>query len=285
MSIDFLTVVYRDELMLLQMQAQSFAWYIDSKDFFVTNFYVILNDDTLTYKDIDISWWGPHASKVQIINRNEFGYYPPPYMKGWYTQQLCKILGTVHAQNEWCFIFDAKTLLIQHLEYDTIFTLGRGRFANWPCTSPHWQTGLQFLKEKYSITNFKWISPGGVPFLAHVPTMRAMVCEEPDFVEWFHTYCQFPHMLNNETRGITEFLCYSAYVSSIKGRFEELYTGEQAIEVYNLADWEVKDFDSWIKQIRNSTPFTVSIHPRAYNLLNEEQKIQWEDLLIGFNVI
>ena len=61
--------------------------------------------------------------------------------------------------------------------------------------------------------------------------------------------------------------------------FEELYTGESAIEVRNLADWEVDNFDSWMAEVKRTTPFTVSIHPRAYNLLTNEQKAEWDEYI------
>jgi len=278
MKIDILTVVYRDELELLKKQAESFAYHLRFPH--VNNIIVILNDDNLQTTDIDIGWWGWFKDYVRVLHRNELGYYQPPNLQGWYTQQVCKILGTCSVtESEWCFIFDAKTLLNKDYRTDLIFKDGRGRFANWPCNSPHWQSGLQFLKDKYDITDFKWISPAGVPFLAHVPTMRAMVYEEPDFVEWFHTYCQFPSKFNTQTRGITEFLCYSAYVSSIPNLFEDLYTGQQEIQVRNLADWEVDNFDSWMTEVEEIKPFTISIHPRAYNLLTFKQKNRWNDYI------
>lgn len=279
--IDLLTVVYRDELYLLEQQAKSFLYNIIDHDS-IKNIYVILNDPELTHEDINLDWYGVRdiRDKVRIIHRNEFGYYPPTEMRGWYTQQVCKILGTINAECEWCFIFDAKTLLVTPFNLELILShYNRGKFADWSKhISPHWQTGLQFLKEKYNLEKFHWISPVGVPFLAHVPTMRAMVYEEPDFVEWFHTYCDFPNMFNRETKGITEFLCYSVYVSSIPNLFEKLYTGTQHISVYNLADYEVDKFDEWFSKLKaDGRAFTASIHPRAYALLTDEQKYKWNN--------
>ena len=176
--------------------------------------------------------------------------------------------------------YDAKTLPNCTYDKRLLFDGNRARCANWAENmSPHWQTGVQFLKDKYGITDFKWISPAGVPFLAHVPTMRAMVYEEPDFVEWFHTYCDFPNRFNPHARGITEFLCYSAYVSSIPGLFEKLYTNEQAIEVRNLADWEADNFDEWMAEVKKISPFTISIHPRAYKLLTDAQRAEWDEYI------
>ena len=155
--IDILTVVYRDELHLLRQQAQSFVYNIIDYDN-IKNIYVILNDPEISYQDINLDWYGVGVirEKVRIIHRNEFGYYPPSTMRGWFTQQVCKILGTVNAECEWCFIFDAKTLLVTNFNLELILShYNRGRFADWSeHISPHWSTGLQFLKEKYNLEKF-----------------------------------------------------------------------------------------------------------------------------------
>jgi len=274
---DLLTVVYSDELYLLEHQAYSIAYYFNDE---IKNIYVILNDDTLTHNDIDLSWYGYQQDKVRIFHRSEFGYYPPPYLKGWYSQQVCKILGTVQAESKWCMILDTKTWFIRPFEIEEIFDqYNRAHFESWTCNSPHWQTGLQFLKEKHNITDFKWISPAGVPFLAYVPAMREMVYEESDFVEYFHTYCQFPNLFNSETRGITEFLCYSAHISK-KNIFDDLYSNKQKISVYNLADWEVDTFHNWFSKLNNDTrALTASVHPRAYKLLDADQRKAWDEFV------
>ena len=90
--IDLLTVVYRDELHLLKQQAQSFVYNIVDHDK-IKNIYIILNDPELTHEDINLDWYGVGVlrDKVRIVHRNEFGYYPPPTLRGWYTQQVCKI--------------------------------------------------------------------------------------------------------------------------------------------------------------------------------------------------
>jgi hypothetical protein len=273
---DLLTVVYRDELHLLELQAYSIAYYGDQ----IENIYVILNDDTLTHADIDVNWYGYAHDKVRIFHRSEFGYYPQPHLRGWYTQQVCKILGAVHAESKWCMILDAKTWFIRSFDISEIFDqYNRANFESWDCTSHHWQTGLQFLKQKYNITDFNWISPAGVPFLAHTETMRDMVMSEPNFIEWFENNCQFPSKPNADTHGITEFLCYSAWVSK-NNLFDDLYSGKQKFTVYNLADWEIDTFNNWFVNLRkDDKALTASIHPRAYKLLDYDQRKAWDEFV------
>jgi Family of unknown function (DUF6492) len=274
---DLLTVVYRDELELLKTQAYSIAYYFLDE---IQNIYVILNDDTLSHDDIETFWWGYHQPKVNVFHRNEFGYYPPSYITGWYTQQVCKILGTAHAESKWCMILDSKTWFIRPFESDEVFDqYNRANFANWTCTNPHWQTGLHFLKQKYNFTDFNWISPGGVPFLAHTQTMRNMVASEENFVEWFQNNCLFPSAVHPKTHGITEFLCYCAWVSK-NNLFSDLYSSKQKIGVHNLADYEVDTFDNWFTKLqKDEKALTASVHPRAYKLLNSEQRLAWDDFV------
>ena len=274
---DLLTVVYKDELQLLEHQAYSIAYYYGNQ---IQNIYVILNDDILTHDDIDLSWYGYLQDKVRVFHRSEFGYYPPPHLSGWYTQQVCKILGSAHAESKWCMILDAKTWFIRPMDVEDIFDpYNRAHCESWLCSSPHWQSGLNYLKERYAITDFKWISPAGVPFLADTKTMRDMVLNEPNFIEWFENNCQFPSKVNSNSHGITEFLCYSAWVSK-NNLFDDLYSGKQKIGVYNLADWEVDNFYNWFAKLeKDVTALTASIHPRAYKLLNSEQRAAWDDFV------
>jgi len=274
---DLLTVVYRDELELLKTQAYSIAYYFLDE---IQNIYVILNDDTLTHSDIDTLWWGYHHDKLRIFHRNEFGYYPKEHLTGWYTQQVCKILGTAHAESKWCMILDAKTWFVRPFEIEEVFDqYNRAHFASWPCTSPHWQSGLEFLKQKYNITNFNWISPAGVPFVAHTHSMRDMVASEPNYVEWFESNCQFPSKVTPNTHGITEFLCYSAWISK-NTLFDDLYSGKQKIGVHHIADYEVDTFHNWFFNLqKDHTALTASVHPRAYKLLDVDQRKAWDDFV------
>jgi hypothetical protein len=267
---DLLTVVYRDELHLLEHQAYSMSYYFGDE---IQNIYVILNDETLTHDDIDISWYGELGYKVRIFHRSEFGYYPATHLKGWYTQQVCKILGTAHAESNWCMILDAKTWFIRPFEISEVFDqYNRARFAIWDIPHNHWDRGIEYLKKHYDIPRIDWLSPAGVPFLADVKTMREMVYEEPDFIKWFENNCEF------HINGITEFLCYSAWVTK-RGNFNDLYTGEQVIEVASLADYDVSNFNVWWEKIHKENTLTASVHPRAYKLLDYDQRKAWDEFV------
>jgi len=267
---DLLTVVYRDELHLLEHQAYSMSYYFYHE---IQNIYVILNDDTLTHDDIDVRWYGDLGYKVRIFHRSEFGYYPSPHLTGWYTQQVCKILGSAHAESKWCMILDAKTWFIRPFQLEEIFDqYNRARFAIWDIPHTHWNRGIEYLKTHYNISRIDWLSPAGVPFLADVQTMKEMVYEEPDFINWFESNCEF------NINGITEFLCYSAWVTK-QGNFDDLYTGEQIIDVANLADYDVPNFNIWWKRVHQPNTLTASVHPRAYKLLDADQRNAWDEFV------
>jgi Family of unknown function (DUF6492) len=293
MSIDFLTVVSYNpaELENLCHQARRFAHFVDFED--VNTINVIINDELVTNESE--SWakllktisyilpnYGPLIDKVQIVHRKELGYEPALHIDGWYTQQVCKILGTANSRSEWCLIFDSKTLLNRKFNINLLLDNNRGRFQTYKHIDPYWREGLKFVSKHYNVIDFKWIAPCGPPFLAHVSTMKDMVNRELDFVSWFHTY-DILKTSNGSQVGVTEFLCYCAYLSSIPGLYSKLYTDKQLIETPTLHESNVKDFDSWMMYNKLSNPFTVALHPRAYQKLTDDQKIVWNQFLLNFD--
>ena len=66
--IDIVTVVFRDELPVLKLQAESVSLYCNHMC--LHTIYVVINDDSMTANDIDITWWGRYSDRVKIIHRN-----------------------------------------------------------------------------------------------------------------------------------------------------------------------------------------------------------------------
>jgi hypothetical protein len=71
--IDIATVVFRDELPILKLQAQSIERYCQHIG--IRNIYVIVNDDDDTIHQIDAGWWVQHSAPcllkmVGSVNRH-----------------------------------------------------------------------------------------------------------------------------------------------------------------------------------------------------------------------
>ena len=109
---DFITVVFRDELPLLEIQARSFDQYLNPKD--VNQIIVVVNDNDTVADSINCQWWGKYADRVVIKTRSNYPFTPSN--SGWDDQQLLKLLSAAESNTKWSMVFDAKTWLIKTLD-------------------------------------------------------------------------------------------------------------------------------------------------------------------------
>ena len=115
--IDIVTVVFREELPILQVQAESVDLYC--QDIGIQTIYVVVNDDISVVQEIDLAWWGSLSKYVKIIHRD---YFNCKFVAdGWVSQQVLKLLCSTLSQNEYTMILDAKTILIKSLELNCLF--------------------------------------------------------------------------------------------------------------------------------------------------------------------
>ena len=122
--IDICTVVFEEEIPVLQVQADSIARYCTKLG--VRNIYVIVNDLERHVDSIDPNWWGPLKNHVLIIPRTAFS--AAWIENGWVTQQLFKMLAASMSYNTWTMVLDAKTIFVR--EFDPATIVGEdGRLA------------------------------------------------------------------------------------------------------------------------------------------------------------
>ena len=273
--LDFITVVFRDELPLLQIQAESFNQYISPTD--VAQITIIVNDDDSVADLINPDWWGSHHNKVVIKSRSKYNYVNR--VTGWEGQQLLKLLASAESDSTWSMVLDAKTWFIRPVSVVDIFDADR------PCVglsgiSTYFESSQQFVENYYSIALPNIIGPAGVPFVFHSSTVKEMINNIDDFVDFFQTNLRFPVL-------ITEFHLYSGYVIKKYGTFDVLYnTSQSRILATNIADWEANNFDSIFASItKNPALLTASIHRRVYKALKHTQLIAWVDFLRSRNLI
>ena len=284
MKLDLLSVVYHQELEILKTQGRSIDLRFSQE--VLDTIYIIINDDETKKEEICSEWWGKHSSKITIIHRSELGYVPTPYLRGWFTQQICKMLGVANSKSDWCIILDAKTWFMRDYTVELCFKRGKAKIENGKNYSPFWNDGVNYIKTFLNFDNLIWLSPGGVPFFAKPYIMQDTISKienvsQQNFISWFEKNCQFPSKVNPTTNGITEFVCYNAYISTVPNLFDETYANEQNFSIFNITDYEVEagKFDGWFQKLRLSNPFTASIHPRAIPLLKDEQLSLWNAYL------
>jgi hypothetical protein len=197
--IDICTVVFRDEIPTLKVQAASLALYC--ADIGIRNIYVVLNDDETLAGEIEPAWWGNLAPYVLIVPRTTFS--TAWANNGWLSQQLFKILTASISYNTWTMILDAKTVFVRKLRLEDMGTpdgqLTVGTLPVYDVFRP----AKDIVDQLFGIDMQQQLGPGGVPFFFHNDTVRYMIAEvtertQQSFPEWF----QRQGML-------TEFMLYS----------------------------------------------------------------------------
>jgi hypothetical protein len=273
--LDFITVVFQDELPLLEIQARSFDQYLNPQD--VNQIVIVVNDADSVVELIDPAWWGQHANRVVIKPRS--GYAFAPGNSGWDDQQLLKLLAAAESETKWSIVFDTKTWLIKAFDtqesalFDTQGRPNVGRMH----LSPHFEPAKAFVEQYYGIEIEMVLGPSGVPYVFHTADVQEMIAGISDFVTFFQQHLLGPTFL-------TEFVLYAGFIIKKYGSVEVIYnpnklkidpTQRTYINVANLADWEANNFDNFIDLVLESKTLTASIHRSTYQHLTPEQLLTW----------
>lgn len=267
--IDIITVVFHQELPILQAQAKSVELYC--QDIGIRNIYVVVNDSKDVADKVDTAWWGTLANKVSVIPRSAFGTNYSD--NGWLSQQALKLMTAAVSYNIWSMVLDAKTIFVKPMRLNELLDdQGRPQVGQLDIY-PVFDRSRQIANELFGINLQKQLGPGGVPFIINNQAARAMIAE----VET-RTKTLFPHWF--QTQGmLTEFILYSGYIHS-QGGFDWLYNVEvNAVDPVNICHSEVAAFDRKFHNMQNA--LTVSIHRNAWTALTPEQQKQYQNFLIN----
>jgi hypothetical protein len=273
--IDIITVVFREEIPILKVQAESVAKYC--RNIGIRNIYVVVNDDEETIHEIDAGWWGELANHVLVIPRSAFGTEFVEH--GWVSQQALKILTAGMSYNTWSMVLDAKTVFVRELNLaDVIDETGRARTGTMP-VYPVFEPSRLIINQTYDI-NLTWqLGPGGVPFFFQNDVARLMIADTT-----FRVGKSFPRWFQIQGK-LTEFLLYSGYLQYRFGGPETFYTAAGKWKPVNIAHNEVERFDDKLKSMQEPDTLTVSIHRDAWKALTEDQRQQFQFLLIDRGVV
>lgn len=268
--IDICTVVFRDELAALRLQAQSIEYF--AQDIGVRNIYVLVNDDDWLINDIEADWWGAMKPHVIVVPRTLFS--TPWVDDGWVSQQVWKLLAASISYNTWTMVMDAKTVLVQRLDPDLMQdNQGRLRVGRTPLY-PVFAESQRITEAVFDIRMTEQLGPGGVPFFLHNDTVRMMIAD-----------CQvktgetFPTWFQRQGR-LTEFVLYSGYVQMRYGSLDRLYDRDSVIEPVNVCHSEVARYPDKIALMKRPETTTVSVHRGAWQQLSEEQRHWYRSVLI-----
>lgn len=273
--LDLITVVFRDELPLLKIQAESINQYFSPAD--VSSITVIVNDEDDIVDLIDTAWWKQHQSIVKIKPCSKYQY--TSCVNGWENQQLLKLLAAGESACDWSMVLDAKTWFVQAVDAEQLFdTQGRAH-TGFIGIFPQFVESRQFVENFYNIELKEIIGPSGVPFLFHTKTVASMIDSIDNFPDFFQTALRYPHLT-------TEFYFYSGYVLSQHQTYSKLYSPIQRYNCLNLAEWQTDEFDNAMQLLQIEQRFhTASIHRRTYSKLTQQQILTWVLFLKESNLV
>jgi hypothetical protein len=273
--IDLCSVVFREELPILRVQAESIHKY--ATNIGVRNIYVVVNDDETLVQEIDPGWWGDMASHVLVVPRSAFS--APWAENGWLTQQLWKILTASMSYNIWTMALDAKVVFTQPMDLDCLFDSQGRACTGWLDVYPVFEPSRRIAENLFGIELDQQIGPGGVPFLFHNDTVRFMIAET-----MLRTRQNFPQWFQAQGR-LTEFILYSAFVQYSSGGLDRMYSAEPWIRHVNLCHSEVGLCDIKLRAMQDPTTTSVSIHRGAWAKMDPESRHVYRSLLIDRELI
>jgi hypothetical protein len=271
---DLLTIVFQEELPLLQIQARTINQYAEYND--IKNIFVVVNDTDSVADAVDINWFGRFANKVVKVCVSQFGA-DTNHMSGWETQQLYKLLGAALSTSDWSISLDCKTWFIAPLTKAKLFDhRNRANVGTMP-PAPAFEPTLEFVCNFYNTQVQHIIGPGGVPHYIHTDTVKSMMQDVErisgqKFPVFFKQYSGRPHL-------VTEYVLYDVYITYKYGPMGmyDFYNHDlqHTFQVKNIADFEAPELDACIQKMREPNMLSASMHRRTYGLITPEQFTHW----------
>lgn len=267
--IDLVTVVFKDELPILKVQAESADLYC--KELGIQTIFVIVNDDDSVTESIDPSWWGSLSSCVKIIPRSFFKY--DFVENGWVSQQVLKVLASALSTNQYSMILDAKTIFVKPATLELLLPGGKiagGLFKIQEIFS----TSARIVGELFNVVVDRNGGHGGVPFIFNNNTIRDMITEiehrtKDSFPDWFQ-----------DQGMVTEYILYVGYCIYLYGNLDKIYSLTLPFRVANLCHTQTGIIPEKLLEMADSYILTVSVHRRAWVAMTKEQQHTYKQLLV-----
>lgn len=259
----WVTVAHSPVFPLLQLQARSFALYMDPS--LATEIIVIDNSKKGSKLDQEAlaCAYGPLANRVRVIRNDEILSMSFEGLDGWFTQQALKLLVARRTCADRIILLDDKNHLVFPLVRDSLESnTGKIRFAiqiiDGHPLQPYLQSACRYFDLDPAL--HKWFVPPVTPFPADVRIMREML----DWVETRECRSFEEAFLRPRGEALTEFFLYGAYL---------VHSGRAFADVYDLSSqyhevvWDYRGVTNLDRIIRNSIKSTApffSVHSRVF---------------------
>ena len=267
--IDIVTVVFKDELPILKVQAESVDLYC--KELGTQTIFVIVNDDDSVADQIDPAWWGSLSSCVKIIPRSFFKYNFVE--NGWVSQQVLKVLASALSPNQYAMILDAKTIFVKKATVDLLFP--DGKMAGGLYTIQEvFSTSARIVGELFNVIVDRNGGLSGVPFIFNTNDTRDMIAE----IE-HRTKNSFPNWFQDQGM-VTEYILYVGYCIYRYGNLDKIYSLTVPYQVGNLCHSQTGIIPNKLLEMAGPRSLTVSVHRHAWTVMTQEQQHIYKQLLV-----
>lgn len=222
--LDFVTVVYRPEVLLLKLQARSMRLFL--RDDRIGSIHILVNEEdpkpTIAKLESEvIGEYGHFGSRVRIVAANEL-QDGSLSVNGWRKQQTLKLLVARQVESASYVTLDAKNHFIKNSSVSS-FLDNEGRMKTFHAR----QRGslMQYFinaAKYFDLDPEKYLDeamPATTPFVLSTSIVRNMM----SFIEAkegvpFETFFHSPH------RNVTEFFLYFAYMVKLCSPIEQFYS-------------------------------------------------------------
>jgi hypothetical protein len=269
--IDPVTVVFRDEIPFLRVQARSLDLY--TRDITVGKVIVVVNDHVDVCQQIDPEWWGRLADQVVIIPAQR--WCNSLHCDGWVSQQALKILASATGISQWNMILDAKTFLVQNIDPNRLFQAGRVCMGQQTIL-PVFSESQRLVNQLFDVNMTQVAGPSGVPHFFKRDLIVSLLdhLEPDDFYQWFL-----------DQGKVTEFVLYSGWVHCQLGSLDPLYSEAVAYQVTNICHSQTGRFDQLLADAVQTDNLSLGIHRNAWRSIDHQCKRKYLLVLQNFGLI
>ena len=281
------TIVYKQELNLLRLQARSMRQYIDGSE--LDAIYVIINDPDFEgcvgfFERVILPEYGDLRSKLILMHREELskgGYH----VNGWRSQQFLKLLAARVIGEDQLVIFDAKNHLISPM-LKTLTISHNGASITYASDRTndfrrHFEKTYEYFGLNPDIYR-EFTLPTDTPFV--VP--RRLIVEALDLIE-MKSGQPFVEYFLRDGEFMTEFMLISAYCQKQYGALMPVFAfGPMRYRLLSKTSVLESRVDACLREAAsNLNIFSFAIHRSAIAELDASETAKIDTFLRSRNLL
>ncbi len=292
--LSFATIVYSKDVPLLELQARSFARFVDPE--MVASIHVIMNDvdeaGLRTKIDPILPSYGPLRSKVHVVGGDEVllgpkhcakrptlyralieNRYRIPFARnggwrgnnGYRTQQALKLGSARVAKSENMVLFDAKNLLLRRFDMSEFFSdSGAARINMFKIESDFHRNWLLQSLDALDVPHPDMDQVRTTTFATPYPVRRSLILALLDEINERYGSVQ---ALFGSRRRPSEFMLLNAYCLKTQGGLDPWY---EAVTDHNIGLWPTyspQQLAHQVARIDDQASLSLGLHNRAISNL------------------